>query len=204
MTSPAVPRSIDVSHLPTFAFGSRDPLWWGVIMLIAVESTMFVLLVASYLFVRSIQDAWPPTRIPDDARLFAFAGVAVLVVSSIVMERANRAAEHARIYVLRRNLVVATILGALFVALRFWELRLLDFRWTDHTYGSIFWTLQGLHVAEAIAGVLENVVFLALMFRGPLEEKHLVDAHVSSLFWHFVTVWSVVIVALLYLDPGVH
>ena len=41
------PVVLDVSDLPAFAFGARATLWWGVWGLIAIEGTMFGLLIAS-------------------------------------------------------------------------------------------------------------------------------------------------------------
>ena len=44
--------AIDVSHLPTSAFGHKEPLWWGVMLAIAIESTAFALAWATYLYLR--------------------------------------------------------------------------------------------------------------------------------------------------------
>ena len=39
---------LDVSHLPTVAFGTRSLTWWGVMGMMAIEGTVFVLMIASY------------------------------------------------------------------------------------------------------------------------------------------------------------
>jgi hypothetical protein len=41
-------RTLDVSHLPTTGFGPRMTLWWGMIVFIAIESTVFAMLIVSY------------------------------------------------------------------------------------------------------------------------------------------------------------
>ncbi|HEV7518004.1 MAG TPA: hypothetical protein VGR07_17025, partial [Thermoanaerobaculia bacterium] len=51
---------LDVSELPTVVFGSRAPLWWGLIGMIAIESTMFALLVVTYYYLRGNAQVWPP------------------------------------------------------------------------------------------------------------------------------------------------
>ena len=38
------PRAIDVSHLPDYAFGHRNLMWWGGTSLMLIEGMMFALL----------------------------------------------------------------------------------------------------------------------------------------------------------------
>ena len=52
--------ALDVSHLPTCAFGHRDPLWWGIILAIAIETTAFAIGWATYLYLRMQEATWPP------------------------------------------------------------------------------------------------------------------------------------------------
>jgi heme/copper-type cytochrome/quinol oxidase subunit 3 len=56
---------VEVGHLPVTAFGSRDPLWWGVVALICVESMMFALLWVTYFFMRGNESQWPPTSLSN-------------------------------------------------------------------------------------------------------------------------------------------
>ena len=46
-------REIDVSNLPTFAFGHRPLTWWCTWSLILMEGGMFVVLFATYFFLRT-------------------------------------------------------------------------------------------------------------------------------------------------------
>jgi cytochrome c oxidase subunit 3 len=194
-------RRIDVSHLPTLAFGLRDPVSWGVLGLIAIESTMVVLLVATYLYLRANFQAWPPNQ-PGFAPTGLAAALAIAaVLSAIPTHLTNVAAVRRRLRPMRGWLLVATVLVAAMVVLRAWEFHALPFRWDAQAHGSVFWMLLGLNTFHILGGLVENAVLLTILFRGPLEAKLFVDIQSSGYYWYFVVVTSVMIVALLYLEP---
>ena len=51
-TASEAPLLIDVSELPSHAFGLRAPVVWGAILLVAIESTMMGLLLVSDIYLR--------------------------------------------------------------------------------------------------------------------------------------------------------
>ena len=53
---------IDVAHLPPSAVDHRSPIWWGNLMLLVIETTMFAILVATYFYVRINFEQWPPPQ----------------------------------------------------------------------------------------------------------------------------------------------
>ena len=55
---------IDVSGLPSDAFGHRTLLWWGTIAFIVIESMTLITVAGSYLYVFEQQPAWPPPPTP--------------------------------------------------------------------------------------------------------------------------------------------
>jgi cytochrome c oxidase subunit III len=193
--------AIDVSELPTVVFGSRAPLWWGLIGLIAIESTMFAILIATYYYLRGSAAVWPPHGV--DARLpFRVANLALLLVSVWPMALVTRAAVRDDLRGMRRWLAFGTALGLVALGLRLALFADMSFRWNSHAYGSIVWTILGLHTTHLVAASAENLVLLALLFLGPLEDKHLLDLRLNSLYWNFVVISWVVLFAVVYLDPG--
>ena len=58
--------TIDVSELPTYAFGHRPLTWWATWSMILMEGTMFVVLLISYFFLRTTVPAWPPGLKPPE------------------------------------------------------------------------------------------------------------------------------------------
>ena len=186
-------RVLDVSELGTLAFGHRDPLWWGVWLLIAIEATMLVLLAISYFYLRDRVAPWPPDLGPRSLAWIATAELALLLVSLWPMHEASAAAVRGSVRGMRRGLLLATLLGIAAGACRIAIFAALTFRWDADAYGSVVWTLLGFQTLHLIAGVGENGVFTALLFVGPVEEKHRVDVNVSTPLWYFVIAGEVLL-----------
>src|SRR3954469_24788063 len=61
--APANTRPVlDVSPLPESVLDYRSVVWWGNLMLLFIETTMFALLVAAYFYVRPNFSHWPPPQ----------------------------------------------------------------------------------------------------------------------------------------------
>jgi cytochrome c oxidase subunit I+III len=190
--------SLDVSHLPDHAFGSRDPMWWGVMLLMAIEGTLMVLALTTYFYVRGNYDAWPPSGVGPVARAYATGVLAVIVASGLAIVPVMNAARRHDLDGMRRWMVAATLLSLVALALRAFELHALPFRWTTGAYGSVVWTTIGFHTLHVVAGVIENGVLTVLSFTGSVENKHYVDFDLNALFWLFVVAEWVVTYAVIY------
>jgi len=199
--NPAAPRSLDVSGLPSHAFGHRAPLWWGVLLMVAIEATTMALLLVSYLYLRGNEDAWRPVRLGWPTLEVAIVQMALLLASVLPTMGAVRAARDGRLKATRARLLLATALGAAMLVLRCFEIRLLPFRWDTDARGSVFWMTFGLHTAHVLTGVLENAMMLVLLYRGRVEEKHFGDVEAGALLWYFSVVEWLPAMALLYFDP---
>ena len=55
-------RALDVSGLPTAVLDSRSLVWWGTIVMTVIETFVFAITVAAYLYLRTIANQWPPGR----------------------------------------------------------------------------------------------------------------------------------------------
>ena len=51
---------LDVSKLPSVSIGHKNVSWLGNIFYMVIEGTMFVLVIASYFYLRSRSVDWPP------------------------------------------------------------------------------------------------------------------------------------------------
>lgn len=196
---------IDVSALPTLAFGPRGTLWWGVVSMLAIETTMFALLFATYFYLRGNESIWPPGG-PQGGPPIGPATVclALLLLSVPPMILVHQ--ESGRDRSLRRIrfwLIVSMAIGLLALGFRAAEFGELPFRWDHHAYGSIIWAILGMHLIHLLASGGENLLFVVLLFKGPVEERHLVDLRLNAMYWYFVVIWGLAVYALIYLDPGV-
>lgn len=114
------------------------------------------------------------------------------------MHLMNGAAYRGQLVRMRRCMVVATALSVAAVATRVWEFRALPFRWDTDAYGSAVWGLLTLHTTHLGLGVIENLMFVVLLYRGPVEKKHLVDVEVNGMYWYFVVGGWLLIAATVY------
>src|SRR5436190_15964170 len=53
---------LDVSTLPKAVMDHRAPIWWGNVLMLFIESTMFAILLAAYFYIRPNFDSWPPPQ----------------------------------------------------------------------------------------------------------------------------------------------
>jgi cytochrome c oxidase subunit III len=181
-------EAIDVSQLPSFAFSHRSPMWWGTLGMMAIEGTVFALAVAVYFYLRSHSDTWPMTALPPDL-LWGTLNTAIMVASAIPNHLAKQAGERYDVPGVRLWLIVSLLFGAAFIGVRVMEFAALNVRWDSNAYGSIVWTLLGLHTTHMVTDWLDTVVLAVLFFTGPLEGKRFVDVSENSMYWYFV-VWA--------------
>jgi len=189
MTVPATTATtLDVSELPRHAQGLRTPLWWGTVLLVAIESTCFAVLFNSYLYLRNDADEWPPNE-----RLRFWPGAICLATLLLTLPPTwlyRHAASRERFSEMRRWLVVATLLTFVSIAGRIWEIQAMPFPWTASAYASVVWTSLGMHTFEIVTGAVESVFMCCILFRSRIELKTFEDVEASAFFWFFsVLVW---------------
>jgi cytochrome c oxidase subunit I+III len=78
----------------------------------------------------------------------------------------------------------------------------LTFRWDSHAYGSLVWTTVGLHTIHVVTGIAENLLFIAVLTRGPVEDKLMDDIRLNSMYWYFVVASWALLYSIFFLDPG--
>ena len=182
-------RVLDVSHLPPGAFGHRSILWWGTMGLVLIEGTMFALLVASYFYLRTRVQTWPPNVPPPDLT-WGTVNTVILLASAIPNELAKKAAERVDLGAVRLWMVVCILFGIAFNAVRVFEFTTLNVMWNTNAYGSVVWFLLGMHTTHIATDVVDTAVLMVLMFTGPIEEKRFVDVAENAMYWYFVVfVW---------------
>jgi cytochrome c oxidase subunit 3 len=192
--------TIDVRQLPAYAFGRRDPLWWGIVMLMLIEGAGFLLLLGSYFYIRDLADVWPPVPMTDTARGASAATMALLLASVLPCHRVNQAAYSGNLRRLRRWQLVTTAVTFVALASRALEFWALPVRWDQNAYGSLLWAFMVLHTTHLGTGAAENVVLSTLLFKGPVERKHLVDIEVNGMYWYFVVGAWVPVFAVFYVE----
>jgi heme/copper-type cytochrome/quinol oxidase subunit 3 len=192
---------MNVAGLPSYRFSHASLMWWGMMGLIAIESSAFALSIAMYLFLWSQAPRWPLHDAPP-ALLWGTLNVALLIASALPNHWTKRAAEQGAERKMRIGLVLGALFGVALIAIRALEFTALNCRWDGDAYGSIVWLLLGLHTTHLITDVYDTIVLMAVFFFSrPLEGRRHVDVSENSLYWYFV-VWSwLPIYAVIYLVP---
>ena len=188
--------ALDVSGLPTFAFGTRSPMWWGTMGLVVIESTVFALTIMAYFYLRSHADEWPMNGVPPDL-LWGGVNTAVLLVSLWPNQLAKRAAERLDLNAVRLWMSVC-MFSLAFLAVRVLEFTTLNTRWDTDAYGSVVWMLLGLHTTHLVTDAWDSMVLTVLMFTGPHEGKRFVDVSENAGYWYFVVLSWLPIYAVIY------
>lgn len=192
---------IHVRHLPNLVSGSRAPVWWGIVMLLVIESAVFGTLIASFFYLRIGEMQWPPAGVKEPELLLPTINTVVLLASSVPMRIADRAVTAGNTRRLIGGLVGAITLAAVFLALKYVEYSQVPYRWSDHAYGSIVWLMIGFHSAHVISLVLKTLVMLVLSFKGYFSEQRTLGVQVNGLYWHFVVAVWVPLYVVLYWAP---
>ena len=90
----AAQRTIDVSQLPTYAFGHHALTWWATWSMLLMEGTMLLILVASYFFLRTGVAHWPPGTTPPPNLFWGTLNTIIIVVSFFPNHLAKKASEN--------------------------------------------------------------------------------------------------------------
>src|SRR5205823_3020866 len=200
-TMPLLPRPSTVTVAPSTSRGSRPAAWWGVLMLIATEATIFAILIASYLFLRASSTTWPQGGIEvPDLRLalpFSF----VLWGSSIPLILAEAAIRKGRLTTVRLGLLVSGLMGLGFLIATFVDFDALHFGWRDNAYGSAFYTLVGLHTAHVAIGLGMNAVVQLKAWMNKLSAERHLTLTTFAMYWHFVDAVWLFVFPVAYLSP---
>jgi cytochrome c oxidase subunit III len=204
-----VRTAIDVSKLPDSVIDHRSLIWWGNLLLIAVETTMFALLVSAYFYVRPNFTNWPPPRVagplgvfdPVPALRVPTINLLLLLATLVPMIAADRACLRRDCPAAIRAIVVFLMLAIGCVGLRFAEFNALHFRWDDNAYASIVWTTVGMHLLHLIVGVLEFVMMLTWLAVKGLDDKHARDVRVTAVYWYWIVGTWVILYGILFPGP---
>jgi heme/copper-type cytochrome/quinol oxidase subunit 3 len=191
---------LNVAPLPKYAFGHRSILWWATIGLVAIEGTMFSLVIVSYLYIKGRNPHWAPGVFPPDLR-WGTLNTIVLLASLVPNQLAKNAAERLDLRKVQLWMVVAIAFAVAFNIIRIFEFRTLNVWWDTNAYGSVVWTLLGFHTTHIVTDLVDSAVLAVMMFTGPLEEKRFVDVSENAFYWYFVVLIWLPIYGLIYFAP---
>jgi cytochrome c oxidase subunit III len=209
MSAEAPIHKLDVSHLPESSFGSTAVLWWGNTLLLFIETTMFALLAATYFYLRMSEQHWPPVQgntFPPiyDTRPDLWASttvLAILLLTCVPMALTHRAAIRMDATTVRIGIIVCTILNITSTVFRFFEFNTLHFQWYDNAYGSITWTILGVHLLHMLVADLELIVMGSYTLFKPMDPKRALDVTLAAVYLYWIAGMWVIFYLIVYWSP---
>ena len=195
-------RELNVSDLPTVVFGHRSIIWLGTIGMMMIEATVFALVVASYFYLRTRSNGWPPGLQPPNL-LFGTANTLLFLGSLFPNAWTKKRGEAGDLRGVQIGLTIMVLLGVGNLVLRWFEFRSLNSTWDANAYASVTWTLLGLHTVHLLTDWFDTAVLAVLMFSGLAEGKRFMDVSENCDYWYFVVFTWLPIYAVLYFAPRI-
>jgi cytochrome c oxidase subunit 3 len=192
---------MDLSDLPLHGLGSASPTWWGTIAFMLIEGSGFALVIAVYLYLASLATSWPLGAPPPN--FGPGTAVTLLLLASLVPNiLIARWAKQEDLRRVRIGLVVMCLSGVVPLIPRWFEFSALNIRWDSNAYGSVTWTLLGLHTTHLITDLADTLVLMVLMFtRHGCNKRRFGDVQDNAMYWNFVVLTWLPIYACLYGVP---
>ena len=126
---------------------------------------------------------------------------AILVSSSFTVHYALEGIRRNNRRAMKLGLIATWLLGATFLFIQLNEYVHLGFSVRDGSFGTIFYSLTGLHGAHVFVGLLLLSFANIRAWRGhfgPAAEDHL-GVEVAGIYWHFVDVMWIIVFTTVYI-----
>ncbi|HEY2797865.1 MAG TPA: cytochrome c oxidase subunit 3 [Thermoanaerobaculia bacterium] len=202
MTAPRT-LDLDASDLPRGVLDSRSLVWWGTIVMTVTEGMVFAISVGGYFYLRTLSSAWPPTHTGPPDLTAATVNLGILLLSAIPAVWLDRAGKRQDARMVRLTLAANLVFGTAFCVVRVFEFKALHCMWNSSAYGSITWTILGLHTSNLLTSLLETLIVFVYVLVKPIEERHFLDARLDGVFWYFIVVTWIPLYVVLFLVPRI-
>ena len=200
---------LDVRDLPAIGFDHRAPLWWGNILLLFIETSMFGILISVYFTVAMNTNPFPPPRVDRMPVLYdtvpdltlPVIGLIVLLLSLIPAIWLDVAARRRNARSVKIAIVITLLVNAALIAIRLYEFDSLYFKWNDNAYGSITWMILGIHLFHFFVMIVEDSYLTIWTYTKDLDDKHALDLSVMAVYWYWIVGMWLILFPVVYLVP---
>lgn len=132
---------------------------------------------------------WPPANItPVETWDIPFINTLILLSSGGAVNWAHHALRKGHRPNVAKGLLLAVVLGVIFLSLQMYEYGHAAFGFRDGIYPSVFFMATGFHGFHVFVGVCFLTVCLLRALRGHFTPKQHVGFEAAAWYWHFVDV----------------
>jgi heme/copper-type cytochrome/quinol oxidase subunit 3 len=195
-----IPRSMEATGPYTAAAVDRSRRampsgWWGVLLFVATEATLFGLMIGSYFYLRFQSAQWPPAGVDKPKVALPLLLTAVLVSTAAPLFAAVGAARRGRTRAAWVLVLLALVVQAAYLGVQVHEFTsdLDKMSPKDSAYASIYFTLLGAHHIHVAIGILLELWLVTRLLSG-LNNYRLIALRCVALYWYFVAALGVAVV----------
>ncbi|HEX6957885.1 MAG TPA: cytochrome c oxidase subunit 3 [Ferrovibrio sp.] len=186
--------------LPVGSVDRRAAGWWGMLTLILTEAALFVYLLFSYYYIAlQYGRSWLPNELPS-FRL-SVPNTAMLLLSSVAVWWGERGIKRGRRGQLVLGLAIGILLGIAFVGVQLIEWSEKTFTISTSSYGSLYFTVTGFHMAHVVVGLIILIALLVWAILNYFDSKRHAPVPIGSVYWHFVDVVWLCVFTTFYVTP---
>jgi cytochrome c oxidase subunit I+III len=160
------PNALPVSDVVKKEEGKYPPMFYGMIFLCLAEAAELGGTIVTYFYLRSGTNDWPPGDMQLPQLLIPTLGTLLLIASIIPSYLDDQAIKKNDIRGLIINTILTIVLQAAFIAVFWYHLKTLNFKWDDNAYASIYWISIILTLIFTGGTVFEGIYILIQAFRG--------------------------------------
>lgn len=190
----------DAAGLSRFP-GNRHPLWWGVVGLILIELSVVSAFIAAYFYLAVNAPAWPPPGVEPPPLLWPSLNVVLLLASMGTMYWASWGINRGNQRILVWGVTLSVLLHGAVLVLRGLQMAAFPYRWDEHAYASIVWTITGFHFTHVASAIVGSAAVAVLAARGYFTRERQLAVIVDTLYWYFVSAVWVPFYLVLYWSP---
>ena len=193
-------ESVVPGRAPAVA-GEAENARFGIVLFVVAEIMFFGALVGMYIVLRLGASTWKPPDFPELALGIPLSNTAVLVLSGVFIILASRAIRREDPVGLVSWLYLTLFCGVLFAAVQYFEfVRLLAEELPiQNIFGTVFYTMAGLHALHVVGGVLLLSYVIVRAVRGKYHQYQRIGIDLALYYWLLVVVVWMFFFVILYL-----
>ena len=131
--------------------------------------------------------------------MIAGVNTAILVSSSFTLHWAEQGIKRGNRFALKAGMATTFLLGLTFLFIQINEYVHVGFAPQDHAFGTVFYSLTGLHGAHVAIGLMILATVTIRAFRGHYSSTSHRGVEVPGIYWHFVDIMWIVVYLSVYI-----